>query len=164
MGLVVVGLGLPAAAQDYYAVDTLSPTLLQFDPTTGATIGTQTITLPGETVVGGTALTADPATGTLWSILNLGGAGGGGMPGPRELATIDPITGTATSIGPTGDAFASIAFDDMGRLFGVTGDGASTPESLFTLDQTNGMPTFVTALGNGDDGEVIAFNFEDGLM
>ena len=132
---------------------------MQFDPTTGATLDTQTITLAGETVIGGTALTADPAAGTLWGILRLDGAGSS-----RELVTIDPSTGVATSIGNTGDAFASLAFDDMGRLFGVTGDGATTPESLFTLSQTDATATLFTMLGNGDDGEAIAFNVDDGLM
>jgi hypothetical protein len=52
----------------------------------------------------------------------------------------------------------------MGRLFGVTGDGATTPESLFTLSQTDATATLFTMLGNGDDGEAIAFNVDDGLM
>ena len=30
-------------------------------------------------------------------------------------------------------------------LYGVTGDGANTPESLFILDQTNASSTFVTS-------------------
>jgi len=50
------------------------------------------------------------------------------------------------------------------RLFGVTGDGASTPETLFELNQTNATSTEIMALGNGDDGETIAFNQDDGLL
>jgi hypothetical protein len=50
-------------------------------------------------------------------------------------------------------------------LWGVTGDGASTnPESLFTISTTNASASFVTALGNGDDGEAIAFNSNDGQI
>jgi len=41
-------------------------------------------------------------------------------------------------------------------LFGVTGDGATTSESLFTIDTNNAAITFFQGLGNGDDGEVIA--------
>jgi len=49
-------------------------------------------------------------------------------------------------------------------LIGVTGDGASTPEALFLLDQTNASAIFVMALGNGADGETIAFNPDDELL
>jgi hypothetical protein len=49
-------------------------------------------------------------------------------------------------------------------LYGVTGDGASTSETLFIIDQTTGAPTFFMTLGNGSDGEVIAFNPNDGMM
>jgi len=49
-------------------------------------------------------------------------------------------------------------------LYGVTGDGASTSESLFILDQTDATATFQTTFGNGDDGETIGFNPVDGLL
>ncbi|HEY8504199.1 MAG TPA: PEP-CTERM sorting domain-containing protein [Gemmataceae bacterium] len=49
-------------------------------------------------------------------------------------------------------------------LYGVTGDGASTPESLFTISQTDGSATFFMSLGAGDDGEAIAYNPTDGRM
>ncbi len=49
-------------------------------------------------------------------------------------------------------------------LYGVTGDGASVKETLYTLDQTNGNKTLVMALGNGNDGEVIAYNPDDQLL
>lgn len=51
-----------------------------------------------------------------------------------------------------------------GTLYGVTGDGAETAESLFILSQTDGTPTFLTALGHGNHGEAIAFNPDDGLI
>ncbi|HEY4548588.1 MAG TPA: PEP-CTERM sorting domain-containing protein [Pedomonas sp.] len=49
-------------------------------------------------------------------------------------------------------------------LYGVTGDGATTPESLFVINQSDASSTFFMALGNGDDGETIAYNPNDGLM
>ena len=49
-------------------------------------------------------------------------------------------------------------------LYGVTGDGATDPESLFSLDQTDGTKTSLVTLGNGDDGEAIAYNPNDGLI
>jgi len=49
-------------------------------------------------------------------------------------------------------------------LYGVTGDGADFSEALFTLNLSNANPTLLTRLGNGDDGEAIAFNTSDGLI
>lgn len=49
-------------------------------------------------------------------------------------------------------------------LWGVTGDGASTSESLFTISTSDASITFQTALGNGDDGEAIGFNPNNGLL
>ena len=56
------------------------------------------------------------------------------------------------------------AFNAAGDLYGVTGDGSTTPESLFTLDKTTGAPTFQCTLGNGNDGEALGFNPMDGLF
>lgn len=49
-------------------------------------------------------------------------------------------------------------------LIGVTGDGASIPESLFLLNQANASAMFVMALGNGADGEAIGYNPDDDLL
>jgi exosortase sorting signal-containing protein len=104
----------------------------------------------------------DPTTGVCWMILNITEPE---TTNPRVLVTVDEDTGVATLIGDTGNAFSTIAFDASGTLYGVTGDGAnSNPETLFRLSKTNGLPTFVQTLGNGDDGEAIAFNPQDGLL
>lgn len=50
------------------------------------------------------------------------------------------------------------------ELWGITGDGANTPESLFTINTTDASITFKLTLGNGDDGEAIGFNPHDGLL
>ena len=49
-------------------------------------------------------------------------------------------------------------------LYGVTGDGAGTPETFYTVNTSNAATTFVQTLGNGTDGESIAFRPNDGLM
>ncbi len=50
-------------------------------------------------------------------------------------------------------------------LFGVTGDRApDNPESFFSVSPTDASTTLIQALGNGTDGESIAFNPADGLM
>ena len=143
-----------------YSVSSNGDDLLrEIDPLTGATMNSIQLTHAGGiTVQSGTGLATHPLTGELYGVLKLAGQSG------RELVTINPATGVATSIGDTGDAFAGITFDDMGTLYGVTGDGASVSETLFTLDTTTAISTMVTPLGNGDDGETIGFNPDDGLI
>ncbi len=133
--------------------------LREINPLTGETMDHIQITHAGGiTVQQGNGLATHPVTGELYGLLKLQGQSG------RELVTINPATGVATSIGDTGDSFAGITFDDMGILYGVTGDGASVSETLFILDTTTAISTMVTPLGNGDDGETIGFNPDDGLI
>ena len=49
-------------------------------------------------------------------------------------------------------------------LLGITGDGADTPETLFQLSTADASAAFFMTLGNGADGEAIAFNPDDGLL
>ena len=100
-------------------------------------------------------LTTHPDTNDLYAILRFGS--------DRRLATINPLTGAATDIGLLSDKFSNIAFSAT-NLYGVTGDGAAVPETLYTLNTSDASVTFVTTLGNGNDGESLAFNPDDGLM
>ncbi|APZ96250.1 hypothetical protein [Fuerstiella marisgermanici] len=50
------------------------------------------------------------------------------------------------------------------ELIGITGDGATTPSSLYSLSLTDATSTFIMSLGNGDDGETIGFNPSNGLL
>jgi hypothetical protein len=159
--LVVYGMFVSsgiARGQILYAVDQGSALLRTINPVNAATLTAVPMTLGGQTISGANGLAADPQSGTLWALLRLAGQSG------RQLVTIDPGTGVATSIGNTGDSFAGLAFHTSGTLYGVTGDGANTPESLYSINRTNGATTFIQALGNGDDGESIAFNATDGLL
>jgi hypothetical protein len=49
-------------------------------------------------------------------------------------------------------------------LFGVTGDGGSISETLFIIDPEDASTELFVALGNGDDGEEIAYNPQNGLI
>jgi hypothetical protein len=109
-------------------------------------------------IFGGNGLARNPLSGELWALLRISGQSG------RELVAIDEDSGVATRIGNTGDRFAGLAFDATGTLYGVTGDGASTRETLFTLSTEDATPALLLALGNGSDGETIAFNPADGLL
>lgn len=133
---------------------TVSPAdgmLRQVDPLTGATLSATQLTTSSGSVTACNGLALDPLSGQLYALVRTTGSG-------RQLATVDPATGVATSLGTTSDAFASIAFRIDGTLFGVTGDGANVPETLYTIDRNTAVSTQVMALGNGTDGEAIAFD------
>src|SRR5206468_4000388 len=131
--------------------------LREIDISTGTTTASVTLTLPGSTITGGNGLALDPTTGRLFGLLKLGGQAG------RELVTITMATGVCTPIGNTGDNFAAIAFDSSGVLYGVTGDGATTPRTLFRLSTVDATPTFVLALSGVSAGEALAHDPDDGL-
>jgi len=152
------GLAFSLDGNTLFSIDRRDDQLHVVDPTDASIDSTKTITLSGETVRGGTGLATHPTTGELWAILKINGQSG------RELVTIDPSDGKATSKGTIGLKIAGIAFDSSGTLFGVTGDGGAPAETLVTISQTDGTPTLVCGLGSGLDGEVIAFNPNDGLL
>ncbi len=144
-----------------YSVSPRDNQLRAIDPAIGVTLSSVPITLPGETVKGGTGLATNPLTGLLYGLLKTSQFN---TDAGSVLAVIDPATGVATSVGNTGDAFAGLAFDATGQLFAVTGDGASSPETLFILGLVDASPTLFLTLGNGGGGEAIAFNPSDGLL
>ncbi len=149
--------GLAFIGTTLYSVTSDDDVLRTINPVTAATLSTVTITLAGETVEGATGLATK--SGTLWAVLKLESQFG------RELVTINETTGVATSIGDTEDKFAGLAFGASGTvLYAVSGDGATIPETLFSLDQTTAEPTSVLTLGAGSDGEAIGFNPDDGLI
>lgn len=49
-------------------------------------------------------------------------------------------------------------------LYGVTGEGGNQPETLFIIDHETAKTRLVTKLGNGGDGEEIAYNPDNGLL
>ena len=142
-----------------YNFDLSVPQLRVINPHTAQTLARVTLTSTDGTIDRVNGLAANPLTGALWAIVRFQGSGGN-----RSLVTIDPFSGALTLIGSLGDRFAEIAFDACGRLFGVTGDGASNPETLYLIDKTDGSLTWLRMLGNGGDGEVISFNPYTGVL
>lgn len=132
--------------------------LYNLNTTTGAITGGQVVTVPGRTITGLQGLTQDPTTGTVYAI-----ARAAAVPG-RLLITLNLATGAGIEVGNLGDSFSSITFRADGQMFGVTGDGATVPETLYLINKATAAKTLATPLGNGDDGEVIAFNPVDGLI
>jgi hypothetical protein len=133
------------------------PRIYLVDATTFLVTNTITVTLPGFTVDGVLGLSYNPADGKYYAIIRVTNG-----PSNRRLVTINPVTGVAALVGGLGDAFSSITFSPDGRLFGVTGDGASVPETLYEINPANASKTLKTALGAGGFGEIICFNPDDG--
>lgn len=112
----------------------------------------------GGSFTGTTGLTVHPHTGEIYVVCKQSAVSG------RILGKYNVFTGVVTIIGNLGDNFSSISFREDGQLFGVTGDGATTPETLYLIDHTNASKTVAGALGAGADGEVIAYNFDDNFF
>ncbi len=112
--------------------------------------------LAGFIITGINSLAFDPCEFKTYAILKLSGFT------TRHLATIDLPTGVCTLIGDLGDKFSSLTFRKDGQLFGVTGNGATIPETMYTIDKTTAVPTLANPLGNGTDGEILCYNpFDD---
>jgi hypothetical protein len=164
--LAAVGaLASGASAQVVYGVSNGYGTaslnrIYQINPANAQLTNIVPITVPGHTVSNALSIAANPLDGSLWTILRTTPIGGAPA---RRLATIDPSTGVATIIGTLSDDFSYLAFRASGVLYGVTGDGAATPETLYTINTSTAAATLVFPLGNGADGEVIAFG-GDGLL
>jgi hypothetical protein len=148
----------PARAQLLYSIGD-GPTLRVIDAATSATVsGPVPITLPGTPVLGGFGLARHPTTGELWALLSLTQFGF-----ESELVTLDRCTGIATSRGTVGN-FYSLAFDDEGTLYSVSGLFTPVHSSLYVL-QTGGSPdpAFVVTMSLGTH-HALAFSPDDGLL
>ena len=86
--------------------------------------------------------------------------------GSRFLAKLDLATSVALKIGDLTDKISSISFSGDGALYGITGDGGSIPNMLYSIDLTNAELTEKADLsGDQDnDGEALAFNTSDDYM
>ena len=86
--------------------------------------------------------------------------------GSRFLAKLDLATSVALKIGDLTDKISSISFSGDGALYGITGDGGSNPNRLYSIDLTNAELTEKADLsGDQDnDGEALAFNTSDDYM
>ena len=149
-----------------YAIDNENPVLSIVDPVTGVEQSTLGLFVPGDIIYISTGLAVDPTTNKVYAAMKLASVAGSS----RSLVEINLETGEGTNIGPMNQPIANIAFDSNGTLYAVSGDcnngcgGGATPETLFTVNLSNGSLTLFKTLGNGDDGEAIAFNPVDGMM
>ena len=159
--LVVTALlpSVAGAAPTLISISSRDATVRRVDGATGATLDASvTISLPGHLVDGGTGLARNPITGTLFALLRVAGNTS------RLLVTLNENSGSAVLVGDTGDKFSGLAFAADGTLYAVTGDGATDPEALCTLSTIDATSSGCFTLGNGTEGEALAFNPDDGLL
>lgn len=130
------------------------------DRVTGDLNGGKVITTVGDvtyTVHAGHAITVDPTTGFYYAVLQRSCNSK-----DRTLARIDVSNGEAVHIAdfPCDVIIETLAFDIAGQLYGVTDENCdnTNPESLYKINKLDGSVALVKELGNGDDGEVIAYN------
>ncbi|MCB0795385.1 MAG: T9SS type A sorting domain-containing protein [Flavobacteriales bacterium] len=126
------------------------------DITDGTESNAVSVTLNGVQVDGCTGLAFDPVSGLVHVVVKVDSV--------FTLGAIDLSTGVVTPLSTLSDRIASIAFDDSGTLYGITGDGGNTPETLYTIDAGTGVSTLFVQPGTGDDGEALAYNSTNGLL
>jgi hypothetical protein len=130
-----------------------------FDTTSMAAIrGIAPTPSSGAPIEGMTALTKHPVTGAIYIVSKQTAVVG------RTLGTINLNTGLVTIIGNLGDNFSSLTFNGNNTLLGVTGDGATVPETLFRINTSDASTTMIAALGLGLDGEMICYNPTDNMI
>ena len=97
----------------------------------------------GATGLPGCGAMARSTTGTLYSVCGEGIL----KPGPQQLATIDPATGRATSVGKAVDGLQimGMKFGPDGKLYAVGDANPASPtfNSLYTVDVKTGAVTRV---------------------
>jgi hypothetical protein len=155
----VNGDGTLCEQYDIFGISPFQDWIFQHDGDTLASVGCMQVTdSGGASITGVTGMTKHPTTGVVWAVAKVSAVSG------RVLGTFDLPTAVFTAVGNLGDNFSSIHFSNDGTiLYGVTGNGASVPETLYTINTGDASKTVVQALGNGADGEVIA-TAGDGTM
>jgi len=76
--------------------------------------------------------------------------------GPSSLVTVDPVTGIATEIGPTGfPGITGLAVDsNSNTMYGTVGGGSPSSGSLVTVDMSTGLATMVGPTGFNKVGSI----------
>lgn len=154
---MAITLTMNATAQNnFFALNKNDDTLRHVNTNTGKVRAITQLTMGASSIQGANGMAKSPVTGEVYGVLKVSAS--------RVLAQIDTATGVCTQIGVLGDQFASITVDHNDTLWGVTGDGAGNPETLYRIDKNNALITLASALGNGDDGEALGFNPDDSTL
>jgi hypothetical protein len=148
-GLVIDLRGLALVGARVFATGAFDGNVYEINPANGAILGAVAISLDGGPVSHGHSVTTDPLTGQVYAVLRQGGA--------RKLALLNVTTGAATTLAVLPDNFSSITFVN-GELYGVTGDGAAVPETLYRFTVT-GRPLANPGVSDQKAGSVLVFPY-----
>lgn len=155
---VAAALFASSAHAQMYGASPFQNQFYKVDIVAGTALTTTPVSVPGRTITGINAVTIDPTTNIAYAVVKASGVTG------RLLITIDLPTAVGVEVGNLGDNFSSLTFRADGQLFGTTGNGAAVPETLWTIDKATATPTLAATLGNGADGEIIAYNPIDTML
>lgn len=129
-----------------------------FDTTNFSVVRRLAPSITAGTLTGMNGIAKNPATGDIYVVVKQSAVSG------RVLGILNPSTAVVTAVGNLGDNFSSITFNGNNTLLGVTGDGATTPETVYRINQTTAAKTVLRTMGNGADGEVICYNPTDNMI
>ncbi|HMS35142.1 MAG TPA: T9SS type A sorting domain-containing protein [Ignavibacteria bacterium] len=127
---------------------------------TWAEISSNSMTLNGFVVKGGNAITWNSDNLLFYAIVQTDEPA-------RRLVTVDPSTGVCTDIGEMDGGYSSLTYSSTtGTLYAMGGaGGGAISQRLYSVNITTAATTF---LGGpypvGTDGEVIAYNYDDGFI
>lgn len=117
-------------------------TLYQIDPATGSQISSVSTS--------GAYTGLEFVGGVLFATMITSGGGN------SDLVTVDPVTGTATVIGPTGyQGITGLAFDtSTSTMYGTLGGGDPNSGALITIDLSTGAATIIGPTGPDKVGSI----------
>ncbi|HMQ68928.1 MAG TPA: T9SS type A sorting domain-containing protein [Ignavibacteria bacterium] len=137
------------------------PVINRYVDDTWAIVSSSTVTLQGFTVRGVNAVTWNSDDLLFYAIVKVD-------PNPsRRLVRINPATGVCTDIGPLAGNFSSLTYNSTsGILYAIGGAGSGVyAERIYSLNINTAAETFLGGpYSVGSDGEVIAFNYDDGYI
>lgn len=151
---------LSVRAQNYYAISPNSDSLYNVSNISGLHTLEGIVKYDNGTINGFTGMAQNPVSSEVFTVLKKSG-------GVFELAKFNTAKDSVLFIGTLSDKFAGITFSNNGVLYGITGDGATTPTTLYTINTTTAASTLVVDLSltaGAGDGEAIAYNTTDGLI
>ena len=159
--ILFLSMGIMTERSNAYIVGTspFEPLIFIFNDPSWTVFSQDTLTLSGFTVLGANSVSYNPVDGQYYAILRV-------SVGTRRLVTVDPETGVCTDIGAMGSNYSSMTFTPSGKLYAFGGHGSGvTAERLYSVNTANGTTTLLAGpFSLGADGEVIAFNPDDGFI
>jgi len=159
--LLSFGLMPKQISADIVGTDAGMPTINVFADVTWTVITTMPLTSSDFTIAGATSVTWNSDNLFFYAIVKVSG------PTDSRLVTVNPATGVCTNIGSMGGSFSSLTYSSTtGTLYAMGGNGGgAVAERLYSVDITTGIPTFLAGpFSLGADGEVIAYNYDDGFI